>query len=98
VVGLTQAMAAELARYGVRVNCVCPGFVATSMQERELAWEADLRGVTVDEVRELWVSSTRLGRIETPEDVALAVAFLASDDARFVTGEALSVNGGAFMD
>jgi NAD(P)-dependent dehydrogenase (short-subunit alcohol dehydrogenase family) len=98
VVGLTQAMAAELARYGIRVNCVCPGFVATSMQERELAWEAEFRGVTVDEVRELWVSSTPLGRIETPEDVALAVVFLASDDARFVTGEALAVNGGAFMD
>jgi NAD(P)-dependent dehydrogenase (short-subunit alcohol dehydrogenase family) len=80
------------------VNCVCPGFVATSMQERELAWEAEFRGTSIDEVRELWVASTPLGRIETPEDVALAVAFLASEDARFVTGEALAVNGGAFMD
>jgi meso-butanediol dehydrogenase / (S,S)-butanediol dehydrogenase / diacetyl reductase len=98
VVGLTQAMAAELARYGVRVNCVCPGFVATSMQERELAWESELRGTSVDEVRDMWIAATPLGRIETPQDVALAVAFLASDDARFVTGEALAVNGGAFMD
>jgi NAD(P)-dependent dehydrogenase (short-subunit alcohol dehydrogenase family) len=98
VVGLTQAMAGELAPYGIRVNCVCPGYVATSMQERELGWEATLRGTTVDEVRELWLADTPLGRIEAPEDVADVVAFLASDDARFITGEALAVNGGAFMD
>jgi meso-butanediol dehydrogenase/(S,S)-butanediol dehydrogenase/diacetyl reductase len=98
VVGLTQAMAAELARHGVRVNCVCPGFVATSMQQRELSWEAEFRGTSVDEVRDMWVAATPLGRIEIPEDVALAVAFLASEDARFITGEALAVNGGAFMD
>jgi NAD(P)-dependent dehydrogenase (short-subunit alcohol dehydrogenase family) len=68
------------------------------MQERELGWEAAIRGTTVDAVRELWLADTPLGRLETPEDVALAVAFVASDDARFVTGEALAVNAGAFMD
>lgn len=98
VVGLTQAMASELAPHGIRVNCVCPGYVATGMQERELAWEAKLRGSTVEAVREQWVALTPLGRIETPEDVAGVVAFLASEDARFVTGEAIAVNGGAFMD
>jgi meso-butanediol dehydrogenase/(S,S)-butanediol dehydrogenase/diacetyl reductase len=98
VIGITQAMAAELGPYRIRVNCVCPGFVTTSMQERELAWESELRGTSIDEVRELWVSSTPLGRLELPEDVALAVAFLASEDARFITGEALAVNGGTFMD
>jgi meso-butanediol dehydrogenase / (S,S)-butanediol dehydrogenase / diacetyl reductase len=98
VVGLTQAMAYELAPHGIRVNCVCPGYVATGMQERELAWEAKLRGTSTDEVRELYVADTPLGRIETPEDVAGAVAFLASDEAAFITGEALAVNGGAFMD
>lgn len=98
VVGLTQAMAFELAHVGVRVNCVCPGFVATGMQDRELAWEAELRGVTVGDVRDGWVADTPLGRIQEPDDVAVAVAFLCSDDARFVTGEALAVNGGAFMD
>ena len=98
VVGLTQAMAAELAPHRIRVNCVCPGYVATSMQERELGWEAAIRGTTVDAVRDMWIADTPLGRIETPEDVALGVAFLASDDSRFITGEALAVNGGAFMD
>jgi meso-butanediol dehydrogenase/(S,S)-butanediol dehydrogenase/diacetyl reductase len=98
VVGLTQAMATELAGDGIRVNCVCPGFVATPMQERELAWEAELRGSTPDAVRDLWVAETPMGRLERPEDVATVVAFLAGDDSRFVTGEALSVNGGAYMD
>ncbi len=98
VVGLTQAMAYELAADGIRVNCVCPGFVATAMQERELVWEAELRGVAPEDVKQLWVQDTPMGRLEEPEDVARAVAFLAGADAGFITGEALAVNGGAFMD
>jgi NAD(P)-dependent dehydrogenase (short-subunit alcohol dehydrogenase family) len=98
VVGLTQAMAYELAPHGIRVNSVCPGYVETGMQERELAWEAELRGTTPAAVRELYLDDTPLGRLETPEDVARAVAFLLGDDAAFITGEALAVNGGAHMD
>lgn len=98
VVGLTQAMALELAPHGVRVNSVCPGYVATAMQERELAWEAELRGTTPEAVREDWVADTPMGRLESPEDVARVVAFLVGPDAGFVTGEALAVNGGAHMD
>lgn len=98
VVGLTQAMAFELAGDRIRVNCVCPGFVATAMQDRELRWEAELRGVTPEEVTQMWVRDTPMGRLEQPQDVARAVAFLASEDAGFITGEALAVNGGAFMD
>jgi len=98
VVGLTQAMAFELAPHGITVNSVCPGYVSTPMQERELAWEAALRGRTAQAVRAAWIRETPLGRLETPADVARAVAFLASPDAAFITGEALAVNGGAFMD
>ena len=98
VVGLTQAMAFELAADAIRVNCVCPGYVATPMQERELDWEAELRGVRADDVKRLWVDDTPLGRLEQPEDVARVVAFLAGEDAAFVTGEAVAVNGGAYMD
>jgi NAD(P)-dependent dehydrogenase (short-subunit alcohol dehydrogenase family) len=98
VVGLTQAMAFELAPYNIRVNSVCPGYVATAMQVRELAWEAELRGIRPELVRDLWIADTPLARLEQPEDVAKAVAFLASDEADFITGEALAVNGGAFMD
>jgi meso-butanediol dehydrogenase / (S,S)-butanediol dehydrogenase / diacetyl reductase len=98
VVGLTQAMAFELAPHGITVNSVCPGYVATPMQDRELGWEAALRGTTEDKVKQLYIDDTPLGRLETPQDVARAVAFLAGPDARFITGEALAVNGGAFMD
>ena len=98
VVGLTQAMAFELAPYGITVNSVCPGYVATPMQHRELSWEAALRDTTEDKVRQLYIDDTPLGRLETPQDVARAVAFLSGPDARFITGEALAVNGGAFMD
>ena len=98
VLGLTQAMAFELAANDITVNCVCPGFVATPMQSRELEWEATLSGSTPDGVRQSWIDATPLGRLQTPDDVARAVAFLVSEDARFITGEALSVNGGAYMD
>ena len=98
VVGLTQAMAAELAPHGIRVNCVCPGYVATAMQERELGWEAELRETTADAVRALYVADTPLRRLETPDDVATVVAFLLGPDSAFITGEAVAVNGGSFMD
>ncbi|HEX4246300.1 MAG TPA: SDR family NAD(P)-dependent oxidoreductase [Pseudonocardia sp.] len=98
VVGLTQAIAYELAEHRITVNSVCPGYVATPMQSRELGWEARLRGVEPADVRDLWVADTPLGRLEQPEDVANAVAFLVSDQSGFITGEALAVNGGAFMD
>lgn len=98
VLGLTQAMAFELAEHHITVNCVCPGFVATPMQSRELEWEASLSDSTPEQVRQSWIDATPLGRLQTPDDVARAVAFLVSDDAGFITGEALSINGGAYMD
>ncbi len=98
VVGLTQAMAGELAPHGITVNAVCPGYVRTNMQEREANWEASLRGVTVDEVRQLYINDTPLRRLEMPEDVAGTVLFLASPASDFITGEAINVNGGSFME
>jgi NAD(P)-dependent dehydrogenase (short-subunit alcohol dehydrogenase family) len=98
VVGFTQALAREVAPAGIRVNCVCPGFVRTAMQDRELLWEASLRGMSVEAVRAEYVAQTPLGRLEEPEDVADAVLFLASDAACFITGEALNVTGGARID
>jgi meso-butanediol dehydrogenase/(S,S)-butanediol dehydrogenase/diacetyl reductase len=98
VVGFTQSLAKEVGGDGIRVNCVCPGYVRTSMQDRELVWEASLRNMTAAKVRAEYVSLTPLGRIEEPEDVADVVVFLASDLARFMTGEAVCVTGGAWMD
>jgi meso-butanediol dehydrogenase / (S,S)-butanediol dehydrogenase / diacetyl reductase len=98
VVGFTQALAREVGKQNIRVNCVCPGFVRTGMQEREIAWEGKLRGMTPEAVRAEYVALTPLGRIEEPEDVADIVLFLASDLSRFLTGEAVNASGGVLMD
>jgi NAD(P)-dependent dehydrogenase (short-subunit alcohol dehydrogenase family) len=60
--------------------------------------QAELKGSTPLEVKESWIADTPLARLQKPEDVAEAVGFLLSSKARFITGEALSVNGGAYMD
>ena len=98
VVGLTQASALDLAPYGITVNAVCPGPINT---DRMSYWERDRaaeRGITQEEFRSQIVQAgaqaSPLGRIAEPQDVANVVAFLASDDASFVTGQAYNVNGG----
>lgn len=98
VVGFTQSLAKEVGAHGIRVNAVCPGYVRTAMQEREIAWEGKLRGMTPQAVREEYVAATPLGRIEEPEDVAEIVVFLASDRSGFLTGEAINASGGVLMD
>jgi meso-butanediol dehydrogenase/(S,S)-butanediol dehydrogenase/diacetyl reductase len=98
VVGFTQALAREVSGEGIRVNCVCPGFVRTGMQEREVIWEASLRGMAPEAVRAEYVGLTPLGRLQEPADVAAIVLFLASDLARFLTGEAVNASGGVLMD
>jgi meso-butanediol dehydrogenase/(S,S)-butanediol dehydrogenase/diacetyl reductase len=97
VVGWTQALARELASAGIRVNAVCPGFVKTDMQAREVIWESKLRGISTDEVVAGYVAQTPLGRLELPEDVADVIVFLCSNAARFMTGQALNVTGGVYM-
>ncbi|WP_165644953.1 SDR family NAD(P)-dependent oxidoreductase, partial [Oharaeibacter diazotrophicus] len=96
VLGWTQALARELAPAGIRVNAVCPGFVKTGMQSREVEWEAALRGVTPERVINDYVAQTPLGRLELPEDVADVVVFLASESARFMTGQGVNVTGGVY--
>ena len=98
VVGLTQASALDLAPYGITVNAVCPGPINT---DRMSYWERDQateRGMTQEEFRSQIVQAgaqaSPLGRIAEPEDVANVVAFLAGEDASFVTGQAYNVNGG----
>jgi NAD(P)-dependent dehydrogenase (short-subunit alcohol dehydrogenase family) len=88
VVLLTKNMAIDYGRLGVRVNCICPGFIDTPMFRAVMGSEglAQFR----DEYRE----HHKLGRFGRPEEIASAAAFLASDDASFVTGHALVVDGG----
>lgn len=97
VLGWTQGLARELAPAGIRVNAVCPGFVATGMQSREVEWESKLRGVSPQQVVKDYVAQTPLGRLEEPEDVADVVVFLCSDSARFMTGQGINVTGGVYM-
>jgi NAD(P)-dependent dehydrogenase (short-subunit alcohol dehydrogenase family) len=85
VLQLTRTMAVELGPSGIRVNCVCPGFIDTPLN-RHLATE--------DEMREYERTKVPLGRRGGAEEVAAAFAFLASDDASFVHGEALVIDGG----
>lgn len=98
VLGLTQASALDLAPYKITVNAVCPGAINTdrmSYEERDMAEE---QGVSLEELRARIVEdagrNTPLGRIAESEDVANLVAFLASDDANFITGQSYNVNGG----
>jgi meso-butanediol dehydrogenase / (S,S)-butanediol dehydrogenase / diacetyl reductase len=97
VLGWTQALARELAPHKIRVNAVCPGFVKTGMQSREVIWEAQLRGLTPEQVVADYVAQTPLGRLEEPEDVADVIVFLCSDAARFMTGQGVNVTGGVYM-
>ena len=95
VVGITESIAKELAPYGINVNAVCPGYVNTSMQSREVVWEAKLRGIEdPEDVRREYVKLTPMGRLSVPEDIAGLVLFLASEDARFITGTSVRVSGG----
>ena len=83
VIGLTKAVARELASRGINVNAVAPGFV-----------ETDMTDALSDSVKENLKSQIPLGKIGHPQDIAKAVAFLASPDADYITGQVLSVDGG----
>lgn len=86
VIGLTKACAKELAPRNVRVNAVAPGFIATDMTD-----------VIPEKNKEIMLQSIPLGRMGQAEDVASAVCFLASDDASYITGQVLKVDGGMVM-
>lgn len=89
VISMTKAMALDHANQNIRVNCVCPGSVATPMLEKEMN---DQGGIEAELPK--YAARHPLNRISTPEEVASVVAFLASGDASFVTGIAMPVDGG----
>jgi 3-oxoacyl-[acyl-carrier protein] reductase len=91
VQGLTATLALELGPFGINVNAVAPGYIATAMT----ASTAARVGSSAEEHQQLAAGNTPLRRVGRPEEVAAVIAFLASDDASYVSGQTLYVNGGA---
>jgi 3-oxoacyl-[acyl-carrier protein] reductase len=86
LIGFTKAMAREVASRNITVNVVAPGLIATDMTK-----------AITDKAQDEWASAIPLGRLGTPREVAAAVCFLASEEAAYITGQVLAVNGGMYM-
>jgi len=98
VLGITQSLAKELAPTGITVNAFCPGIITTDMwQYNDAAWGKLLGDYKPGELMAEWVANIPMGRAGTGADVAGLVAFLASDDAAYITGQTINVDGGMFM-
>jgi NAD(P)-dependent dehydrogenase (short-subunit alcohol dehydrogenase family) len=94
IIGLTRVMAMELGAANVQVNAVCPGEVDTDLTRWGWQLEAGMRGTSYEEVIKATTSQIAAGRLETPQDVADLVAFLASRQSDYITGQAINVDGG----
>ena len=97
VVSMTKSLALAHAADGIRVNCVCPGFVETDMWTYVSREQGKLMGLTPEEFTRQRASQVPLGRMERPEDVASVIGFLVSSKSGYMTGQALSVDGGLVM-
>ena len=97
VIGITRSAAMELGPSGITVNAVCPGNTVTAMVERVAVEVGATLGMTGEEWLAMRAEDTALKRLAQPEEIAGVVAFLASDDARYLTGQALEVDGGLVL-
>jgi NAD(P)-dependent dehydrogenase (short-subunit alcohol dehydrogenase family) len=95
VIGLTQALAREMAPHNIRVNAICPGIVVGTAMRAALEAQQRRYGLPQTAEREQLIP---LGRVSTPADVARVAAFLASDEAAYITGESINLSGGLLMD
>lgn len=97
LITFTHALAKEMVEFGVTVNAIAPGMINTELHQKSLRDEAEARGWTYDQVREKEWSKIPVGYAGEPADIAHGVMYLASDEARYVTGTNLDINGGILM-
>ena len=95
VIGLTQALAREVAPYGIRVNAICPGIVIDTAMRMAIEAQQRQYGLPTTEER---AKTIPVGRLSVPDDVARIAAFLASDESAYMTGESINISGGLLMD
>jgi NAD(P)-dependent dehydrogenase (short-subunit alcohol dehydrogenase family) len=93
-VGMTYGMALELAEHNIRVNCVAPGAVEGDRIDRVIAGQAQVRGISVEQMRKAMVERSPLKRMVTADDIVDATVFFCSDMARSISGQVLAVNAG----
>tara|TARA_R110001606_G_scaffold216728_1_gene364614 strand:+ start:1300 stop:2139 length:840 start_codon:yes stop_codon:yes gene_type:complete len=98
IVGLTQQTALELAPFGIRVNCVCPGAIDTDMLAEVVEESSNRRSVSPDQILSRMAKPIPLGRVGQPSEIAAVIGFLCSEDASYITGQTLNVDGGMRMD
>jgi NAD(P)-dependent dehydrogenase (short-subunit alcohol dehydrogenase family) len=97
IIGLTRSLALELGQFGITVNAVCPGFVETQLLEGLINMVGVTRNLNREQVIKTFVDQVPMGRMETGDDIANVVAFLASEDGGYMTGQALNICGGVEM-
>jgi len=95
VIGLTQALAREMAPYGIRVNAICPGIVVDTAMRTAIEAQQRQYGLPATQER---AKTIPVGRLSVPDDVARIAAFLASDESAYMTGESINISGGLLMD
>jgi len=93
VIGLTKSVAADFVTRKIRCNCICPGTIQTPSLDDRIAANAAAAG-SVEAARSAFVARQAMGRLGRPEEIASLAVYLASDDAEFVTGQALIIDGG----
>ena len=98
VIMLTKTMAKELGGSGIRVNAICPGQIATDLEKWRFGLEASFFGTTIEEREKEMCKTIPLGYIGLPRDAADLVAFLASESSRYITGQAINIDGGQCME